>query len=44
MFLPGCWLNKGVNEIYVWDTDPVRSRDRTIKGVTDPIFELEAKK
>jgi len=37
MFVPGCWLNKGVNTVVVYDIYP--NSQPMVKSVTKPIYE-----
>ena len=39
LYVPGCWLKKGDNEIVVMDIHP--TEHRTVRGVKDPIFGLK---
>ncbi len=39
LFMPGCWMKKGANEVIVMDIEP--TGHTTIKGVTEPIYGLK---
>ncbi len=39
LFMPGCWLKAGKNEIVVMDIEPTGKTD--IRGVTEPIYGLK---
>ncbi|MBN2594762.1 MAG: beta-galactosidase [Sedimentisphaerales bacterium] len=39
LYMPGCWLKKGVNEIIVLDIEP--RGHYTVKGLTEPVYELQ---
>ena len=39
LYMPGCWLNKGENEIVVMDIHP--TEHKSVRGVKDPIFGLK---
>jgi len=36
LFLPGCWLRRGANQVVVFDWDA--GRPRTLEGTDDPIY------
>lgn len=38
LYMPGCWLKKGSNEIVVLDIEP--QEHYIVKGLTDPVYEL----
>ena len=39
LYMPGCWMKEGANEVVVMDIEP--TGHTTIKGVTDPIYGLQ---
>lgn len=39
LYLPGCWLKKGENEIVVFDIEP--RQHTTVAGLTEPVYELK---
>ncbi len=39
LYMPGCWLKEGTNEIIVLDIEP--REHYTVKGLTEPVYELK---
>lgn len=42
LYMPGCWMKEGRNEVIVMDIEP--TGHRSIKGVTEPIYGLKVDK
>jgi beta-galactosidase len=42
LYLPGCWMKKGANEVIVMDIEP--TGHNTLRGVTEPIYGLKIDK